>query len=78
MSIYSPKDKKYVCGMDLNAKGIRPRYNKHEWFNRKTMKWTEYVYFCPNCLEDCYWDSDNGQMFFDYCPFCGEKMTKEM
>ncbi len=34
------------------------------------------AYYCSNCEEEAYWDTDYGQQLFDYCPNCGAKMIK--
>lgn len=33
--------------------------------------------FCSECEHEAYWDTDYGQQLFDYCPYCGAKMTKQ-
>ncbi len=32
------------------------------------------AYYCSNCEEEAYWDTDYGQQLFDFCPNCGAKM----
>lgn len=32
------------------------------------------IYRCSNCKEEAYWDADNGQQLFKYCPYCGSEM----
>jgi hypothetical protein len=32
------------------------------------------AYYCSNCENDAYWDTDYGQQLFDFCPNCGAKM----
>lgn len=29
---------------------------------------------CSECERQAYWDSEEGQQLFDYCPYCGAKM----
>lgn len=29
---------------------------------------------CSHCNHEAYWDSNDGQQLFDYCPYCGYKM----
>lgn len=41
--------------------------------------WAEYsngVYYCSECHEEAYWDTDYGQQLFEYCPYCGAKMDE--
>ena len=33
--------------------------------------------YCSECNHEAYWDTDYGQQLFDYCPYCGAKMTKQ-
>jgi hypothetical protein len=35
------------------------------------------AYYCSNCEEEAYWDTDYGQQLFGFCPNCGAKMDKE-
>lgn len=32
---------------------------------------------CSECKHEAYWDTDYGQQLFDYCPYCGARMTEE-
>jgi hypothetical protein len=32
------------------------------------------AYYCSNCEEEAYWDTDYGQQLFGFCPNCGAKM----
>lgn len=32
---------------------------------------------CSECKHQAYWDSEEGQQLFDYCPYCGSKMDLE-
>jgi len=32
------------------------------------------AYYCSNCEEEAYWDTDYGQQLFGFCPSCGAKM----
>lgn len=36
------------------------------------------IYFCSNCDSEAYWDTDYGQQFFDWCPYCGADMRKKV
>lgn len=65
----------WVTGKYLNEQGIRPKYNKHEWFDKKRKRWTEDIWFCKDCLRDAYWDADYGQRLFPFCPFCGKEKS---
>ena len=29
---------------------------------------------CSECKRQAYWDADEGQQLFDYCPYCGARM----
>ena len=42
-------------------------------------KWkpSESIWYCSNCNNEAYWDTDYGQQLFDYCPNCGATMCKE-
>lgn len=31
-------------------------------------------YYCSECGNEAYWDTDYGQQLFDFCPRCGAKM----
>lgn len=31
------------------------------------------IYYCSNCKNEAYWDTDYGQQLFDYCPYCGSR-----
>ena len=33
--------------------------------------------YCSKCHKEAYWDTDYGQQLFDYCPYCGAKMSTE-
>ena len=33
--------------------------------------------YCSECHKEAYWDTDYGQQLFDYCPYCGAKMSTE-
>ena len=33
--------------------------------------------YCSECQHEAYWDTDYGQQLFDYCPYCGAKMSTE-
>lgn len=33
--------------------------------------------YCSECNNEAYWDTDYGQQLFDFCPYCGAKMTKQ-
>ena len=35
------------------------------------------AYYCSNCEEEAYWDTDYGQQLFGFCPNCGAKMEVE-
>jgi hypothetical protein len=35
------------------------------------------AYYCSNCEEEAYWDTDYGQQLFGFCPNCGAKMESE-
>lgn len=35
------------------------------------------IYFCEFCKNEAYWDTENGQQTFEYCPYCGSKMTED-
>ena len=35
------------------------------------------AYYCSACESEAYWDSDNGQILFHYCPNCGARMDGE-
>ena len=35
---------------------------------------TSTAYYCSNCEEEAYWDTDYGQQLFDFCPNCGCQM----
>lgn len=35
------------------------------------------AYYCSACESEAYWDSDNGQILFHYCPNCGARMDEE-
>ena len=37
----------------------------------------ESIVYCSECNSEAYWDTDYGQQLFDYCPYCGAKMTKD-
>jgi len=32
------------------------------------------AYYCANCEDEAYWDTDYGQQLFGFCPSCGAKM----
>ena len=32
------------------------------------------AFYCSECLNEAYWDTDYGQQLFDYCPNCGARM----
>lgn len=34
------------------------------------------AYYCSNCEEEAYWDTDYGQQLFGFCPNCGAKMEE--
>ena len=36
---------------------------------------TTTFFICSVCHKEAYWDTDYGQQLFDYCPYCGAKMT---
>lgn len=36
------------------------------------------IYICSHCRNEAYWGTDYGQQLFDYCPYCGRKMSKPM
>ena len=36
------------------------------------------VKYCSACWNEAYWDTDYGQQLFDYCPYCGADMQKEL
>jgi hypothetical protein len=36
------------------------------------------AYYCSNCEEEAYWDTDYGQQLFGFCPNCGAKMEVEL
>lgn len=33
-----------------------------------------HCYFCSECQKEAYWDSENGQQLFGFCPYCGAEM----
>ena len=33
------------------------------------------IWYCPECGEEIYWDTDYGQQKFRYCPDCGKKLN---
>lgn len=33
-------------------------------------------YYCSNCGNDAYWDTDYGQQLFEFCPYCGARMDE--
>jgi hypothetical protein len=35
------------------------------------------AYYCSNCENDAYWDTDYGQQLFDFCHNCGADMRGE-
>jgi len=69
--------KKAVVGIDvyvenMPASDVQPV--KHgRWFHLTD----ESIVYCSECNSEAYWDTDYGQQLFDYCPYCGAKMTKD-
>lgn len=44
---------------------------------QKNGQWTGTdIKSCSICGNEAYWDTDYGQQLFDYCPYCGSRMSK--
>lgn len=46
-----------------------------KWINDPKYSYSE-IKICSNCKEEAYWDTDYGQQLFNYCPYCGARMTE--
>lgn len=56
----------------MPAADVQP-VKRGRWFHLTD----ESIVYCSECNSEAYWDTDYGQQLFDYCPYCGAKMTKE-
>lgn len=57
---------------DMPAADVQP-VKRGRWFHLTD----ESIVYCSECNSEAYWDTDYGQQLFDYCPYCGAKMTKD-
>lgn len=49
------------------------------WIDGENMNGEKFlpgIKYCSACHKEAYWDSENGQQLFPYCPNCGTKMEK--
>lgn len=56
----------------IKAADVQP-VKRGRWFHLTD----ESIVYCSECNSEAYWDTDYGQQLFDYCPYCGAKMTKD-
>ena len=53
---------------------IKKQSVKHgRWFHINN----DGIIYCSECNNEAYWDTDYGQQLFDFCPYCGAKMSKQ-
>ena len=59
--------------IDMPAADAQP-IRRGKW--REAMKKGEIksIFYCSCCDNEAYWDTDFGQQFFEYCPYCGADM----
>lgn len=63
----------WITGEELNKLKIKPPKRKGIEYNYKTKSWWN-GYYCSNCLESAYCDTDFGDQLFPFCPWCGAEM----
>jgi hypothetical protein len=44
---------------------------------KMSLRYGEPIYYCSECKNEAYCDTNYGQQLFDYCPYCGANMRRQ-